>query len=68
MKTLRQLLILLMILAMSAPLLVACDEEAVDVSQSSISQSVGESSSSGEESEVNNDILPEVKQRSSLQS
>ena len=62
MKTLRQLLILLMILAMSAPLLVACDEEAADVSQSSISQSVGESSSSGEEPEVNNDILPEVKQ------
>ena len=60
MKHLRHIFVLLMVLALALPLLVACNNTAGTTSDTSSAGNQNDTSVPGDESEVNNDIAPEI--------
>ncbi|MBQ5792076.1 MAG: hypothetical protein IIW19_05135 [Clostridia bacterium] len=60
MKHLRHLLVLLMVLALALPMLVACNNQPANSTDTSSAGTQNDTSVPGDESEVNNDVPPEI--------
>ncbi|MBR5264371.1 MAG: hypothetical protein IKV50_06730, partial [Clostridia bacterium] len=60
MKHLRHLLVLLMVLALALPMLVACNNQPANNTDTSSAGTQNDTSVPGDESEVNNDVPPEI--------